>query len=98
MILDKNTNYFLIKLFDSHYRRQTVNISAQDAQKAVAFTDLMQLHSKFSSCFTPGKWQKTPKISLMPPRCPGNRNATQNLMLAERHVHSGSHVATVFVC
>lgn len=38
-----------------------------------------QLHSKkeVGSRFSTTKWQKTPQISPMPPRCPGNTNAVE---------------------
>lgn len=44
--------------------------------------------ASFKSCFSTRKWYKTHKISPMPPpstRCPGNINAVQNWMPAERH-------------
>lgn len=35
------------------------------------------------------------RLSPMPPRCPGNRNATHNWMLAERNTLWEAHAASV---
>lgn len=58
-------------IFDRDYPTLTANMSELRPNKEVM--------SRFSTTS-----KRLAKVSPMPPRCPGNRNATHNWMLAER--------------